>query len=342
MCISLLLTACGSHDKPTVSEMLDHKRFDFLTEDIGTRELYAQHRGDSPEMIATLKAALRSDARPKVRQNAIVALTASPDPTKLDAFIGGLDDRDPTVVSEAGFSIAAMLQDVTFADPERRRALAALRAHAQPLRNAFASTDERVRFNVMVVLEAIVDHDFDIASALQDDSSLIPGEGLALATLRANQDTKLSPHDVDALGAFVRQTKDPQFREDTLNLLVRFSPAQGVPLLIGSIADDTISYQGFKSLVELKLTAAVPAIVAFLEAHPGHCSTSHLETLTAFHATCAAPLLARLFEAQRDDVQAGWIRDALLALSGQRDRDLSDKQLIAWAKRQAADAPPCR
>ena len=162
----VLIVACGSRDQPRGSKMTEEKKFDFLAEDIGTRELYARHREDSPETIATLRAALRIDARPNVRQNAIVALSASPDVAKLDDFIVALDDNDPGVVSEGGFSIAAMLTDASVADADRTRGLVALRAHADPLRNAFSSTRERVRFNVMTALEAIVDHDFDVAKAL--------------------------------------------------------------------------------------------------------------------------------------------------------------------------------
>lgn len=336
----VLLIACGSRDKPKVSEMTAKKQFDFLAEDIGTRELYARHHGDSAEMIATLRAALRTDARPNVRQNAIVALSASPDTATLDDFIVGLDDSDPDVVSEAGFSIAAMLKDASIADAARTRWLGALRANAEPLRKAFDSTRERVRFNVMTALEAIVDHDFDIARALQDEASLVRNEGLALAVSRANLDQKLSAHDVDAVIKFVRQTKDARFHDDGMDLLVRFAPAQAGPLLVNSIGDDTIGYQGLKHLVALRLTNAVPAILAYVKSHPGQWSKEHLETLVAFHATCAAPLMAELFAAEHDKVRSAWIGDALRALSERNE--LSDKELVGWAKRQVVDAAPCR
>lgn len=336
----LLIIACGSRDQPKVSEMTAEKRFDFLAEDISTRELYARHHGDSPEMIATLRAALRTDARPNVRQNAIVALTASPDAATLDDFIVGLEDHDPAVVSEAGFSIAAMLKDMSLADTARTRALVALRAHAETLRNAFGSTRERVRFNVMTALEAIVDPNFDIAKALQDEASLVRNEGLALAAGRANMDRKLSRHDVDALIDFVRQNKDARFHDDAMDLLVRFAPAQAGPLLVSSIADDSIGYQGLKHLVELNLTNAVPAILAYIKAHPGQWSKEHLDTLVAFHATCGAPLIAELFAAEHDKVRSAWISDALRALSEQHE--LGDQALVSWANRQAADAAPCR
>lgn len=52
--------------------MREVKRFDFLTDDISTRELHARHHADSPAMIATLRSAVRGDSRPGVRQNAIV------------------------------------------------------------------------------------------------------------------------------------------------------------------------------------------------------------------------------------------------------------------------------
>lgn len=320
--------------------MVANKQFDFLAENIGTRELYARHRGDSPEMIATLRAALRTDARSSVRQNAIVALSASPDTATLDDFIVGLDDSDLDVVSEAGFSIATLLTDASLADAARTRGLGALQAHAEPLRKAFGATRERVRFNVMAALEAIVDHDFDIARALQDEASLIRNEGLALAVRRANKDLTLSAHDVDAVINFVRQTKDARFHDDGMDLLVRFAPAQAGPLLVSSIADDTIGYQGLKHLVELKLTNAVPAILAYVKAHPGQWSKEHLETLVAFHATCAAPLMAELVATEHDKVRSAWIGDALRALS--EKNELSDTELVGWAKRQVADAAPCR
>ncbi len=339
--ICLVVTvACGSRDQSKGSKMTDEKKFDFLAEDIGTRELYAQHRGDSPEVIATLKAALRTDARPNVRQNAIVALSASPDVAKLDDFIVALDDHDPGVVSEGGFSIAAMLTDVSLADTARTRGLVALRAHAEPLRSAFSSTRERVRFNVMTALEAIVDPDFDIAKALRDEASLIRSEGLALAVSRANVDHKLSPHDIDTLIEFIRDNKDARLHDDAMDLLVRFAPVEAGPLLVSSIANDSVGYQGLKHLVEMHLTNAVPEILAYIKSHRNQWSREHLETLVAFHATCAAPLMAELLTGEPDKVRSAWINDALRALSDQRE--LSDKQVVGWANRQVADAAPCR
>jgi hypothetical protein len=43
-----------------------------------THELYMQHRGDSPEVVALVRAALREDSRVQVRVNAIVALASDP------------------------------------------------------------------------------------------------------------------------------------------------------------------------------------------------------------------------------------------------------------------------
>lgn len=339
LCLGFVVS-CSSHDTGKGAKMTADKRFDFLADDIGTRELYAKHRGDGPEMVATLRAALRNDARPTVRQNAIVALTASQDVSRLDDYVVGLDDQDPAVVSEAGYSIATMLQDLSLPEAVRTRAVTALRTHASPLRNAFESPRERVRFNVLVALEAVADHDFDVTKAFRDEASLVRSEGLALAVSRANADKQLSPHDLTALVDFVQQTKDPRLKDDAINLLVQFAPAQAGPLLVNAIADDSISYQGYKHLVELHLTNAVPAIIQYMKSHAGMWSTGHLDTLVAFHATCAAPFLAEMLAAEHDSFRVAWISDALRALSDQRD--LSDKELAGWAKRQAPDVAPCR
>lgn len=341
-----LTIGCGSHDKPDspdtpkASKMTETKEFDFLAEDIGTRELYAQHRGDGPEMISTLRAALRKDARPTVRQNAIVALTASTDPARLDDFIFALDDGDPAVVSEAGFSIAAMVSDVSLSEAPRTRAVAALRAHSSSLQKAFGSPRERVRYNVMMSLQAAEDREFDISKALGDGASLVQSQGLALAIARANADHKLSAYDLEALIAFATRTKDPQFRDDTMDLLVRLAPEEAGQLLIKSIADDSIGYRGMKYLVDLHLTTAVPAIMSYIKKHPGQWSAEHLQTLADLRATCAAPLMAELFDAERDKVKAAWITDAIRVLS---DLDgASAKDLVAWARRQKSDVAPCQ
>lgn len=336
----VIANACGSRDNPKATAMNEDKKFDFLAEDIATRELYARHRGDGPDMVATLRAALRSDSRANVRQNAIVALAASPAPERLDDFILGLDDPDPAVVSEAGFSIAARLKDLSLADEAKTRAVNALQSHAAALRTAFESKRERVRFNAMMALEAFVDRELDVSTALNDEGSLIRSEGLALATARANLDQKLSARDTETLIVFVGSNTDPRLRDDAIGLLVQFAPHRVEPLLINAIADDTIGYQGLKHVVALHLTSAVPAIISYVQLHRDRWSKEYLQTLAAFHAVCAAPLMVELFVAEPDKVRRAWISDALRDLAERPGA--SDSDLISWAKQQHPDSAPCR
>lgn len=329
---------CGSRDPKDV--MREDKKFDFLTENISTRELYARHHADSPAMIATLREAVRGDSRPGVRQNAIVALNASSDDSVLDDFIVGLDDHDSSVVSEAGFSIAARLSNIALPDAARTRALAAMRAHAVALRAAFESPRERVRFNAIMALEAIGDPDLELAKALSDKGSLIRGEAVKLAAVRAVAGKQLSAPDADALLAFVRTNTDIQLHDDALALLVKYAPTRVESPLLAAIADDRITARDLQLVVELQLSAAVPAIVAYLKSHPNHWSKEHLDTLAAFHAVCAGPDIAELFSAQTDKVLLSFLRDALRSLSAQPNA--SDAELVVWAKKQTADASPCR
>ena len=330
--------SCGSRDPKGV--LREDKRFDFLIENISTRELYARHHADTPAMIATLREALRHDSRPNVRQNAIVALSATLDDSVLDDFIVALDDRDPGVVSEAGFTLAARLSNLALAETSRTLALAALHAHSTALRAAFESPRERVRFNAIMELEAIGDPDFDLGKALADSGSLIRAEAVRFAAARGETAKRLSAKDADALIAFLGTNRDVQLHDDIMALLARYAPTQAEPLLLGSIADNSVTAQDLKLVVELKVTAAVPAIVSYLKSHPDHWSKEHLETLEAFHAVCAGPVVADLFSEQTDKVLQSVVRDALRGLSAQSDA--SDSELVAWAKRQTADASPCR
>jgi hypothetical protein len=87
-----------------------------------------------------------------------------------------------------------------------------------------------------------------------------------------------------------------------------------------------------KHLVELKLTNAVPTILAYVKAHSGQWSKEHLETLVAFHATCAAPLMAELFAAEHDKVRS----------DSRNGTSSATRSFVGWAKQQVADAAACR
>lgn len=320
-----LACACGEAPLPGARTTMhaDH-RDDFL---LGpTREVYRAHVEADAARVALVRRALAEDARPEVRRNAIVALTAAQKAAAVPDYVAALDDAAPVVAAEAAAALAAF-GPASLAGPANELALAALRAHAPRLRALLAEADETTRFNALSALVAIADPDASLATVLGDGSALVRREALALAGART-----LGADDVAALGAFAAADRDAQLRVMAVNLVLARAPERATPVVTAALARGDADRSTASLVADARLVALVPAILAYLKANPKE--PYFFATLAAFGATCAAKTIAQL-------ANGPWSRsfavDALAQLSGHAD--WSADQLFAWASTQRECSP---
>jgi HEAT repeat protein len=283
---------------------------------------------------------LRADSRPIVRQNAIVALSASLAADNIEDFVTALNDADVAVVSEAGFTIAGRLTNQTLGAQAREQGVVALQQHLNSLRMAFGSKRERVRFNAVYALEAIKDRDLKLSAVLSDEGSLIRGEGLRLAEARASTKEGLTRDDLDALVDFVGRTTDAELHDGVMDLVVRFAPQRAAVPLLRAIASGSATFHDLQHAVDLRLEGTPSAVIEHLSKHPDKWTKEDLDALVAFRAVCAGPMLAEFWKGTVDNSALSFLRAALRELSGHSD--WSDEKLIGWARSQDHGQPPCR
>jgi HEAT repeat protein len=309
--------------------MHEDAKYDFLLSAASTRELWAQHRNDDPQTIALVRAALKHDAREQVRRNAVVALTASVMARGVPDYIPALDDPSPIVAAEAAFALATYAP-ASLSGPENEPAMTALRGHATQLRALLASPSETARFNAATALRVIADPDVPLAKLLGDDSALVRREGLDLAARRS-----IGAPELQALATLAEHDSDPQLRITAVNTAIDRAPQLAASLLSSALQRGDVDRGTAQLIAQHKLTASVPAILAYLARQPR--AAYFFETLAALGATCAARAIAAH---ATDAWSTGFAIDALRALSGHAD--WSKDQLFAWAAQQPDDAAPCR
>jgi hypothetical protein len=302
------------------------RQFDFL---LGTtQEIYRAHVEADAARVALVRAALFEDARPDVRRNAIVALTAARKAAAVPDYIAAIDDSAPSVAAEAAASLAAF-GPVSLSGPANEPALAALRAHAPRLRELLGAPLETTRFNALCALVAIADQDTPLATVLGDEAGLVRREALELAGART-----LGADDVAALGAFAAKDPDAQLRVMAVNLVAARAPQLALPVLAAALARGDADRSTAGLVTDAKLVALVPAILAYLKANPKE--PYFFATLAAFGATSAAKTIAQLAKGPWNEAFA---IDALAKLAGHDDWP-TDK-LFAWANAQRESGPPC-
>ena len=302
---------------------------DFLIAPASTRDLRAQHQNDGPADIARVRAALHEDARPEVRRNAIVALSASLQERALPDYIAALDDTAPQVAGEAAAALATYGAPTTGRD-ENAEALGALRSHAVVLRAALTSPDITTRYNVARALRVIADPDTDLGIVLGDQTSLVRSEGLGLAASRT-----LGAADVALLDKVARQDSDPALRARAVTVVAAKAPAElAAPVVSAALGRNDVDRTTADAVSEAHLTAVIPAILTYLRARPYR--LEWLTTLIAFNPPCAARTLAGMLS---DATSGHAAEQALRTMSGKPS--LSTEQLVVWANAQPDDVAPC-
>lgn len=311
--------------RPMRPMRVDH-RFDFLIGE--TREVYRAHVDADAARVALVRVALVEDARPEVRRNAIVALTAARKAEAVPEYAAALDDRDAGVAAEAAAALA-VFGPASLAGPANEPALAALRAHAARLRALLDAEGETVRFDALSGLVAIADPEAPLAKVLGDASGLVRRAALELAGARA-----LGQEDVAALDAFAAREPDAQLRVRAVNLVLGRAPGLAVPMVTAALGRGDADRTTATLVADARLVALVPAILAYLKAHPRE--PYFFATLAAFGATCAAKTIAQLANGPWSE---SFAIDALAKLSGHAE--WSTAQLFAWASAQRESGPPC-
>jgi hypothetical protein len=320
-----LACGCGAarpDGASTRETMQADPRYDFLLGE--TRAIYRAHVHADPARVALVRAALARDARPEVRRNAIVALTAAQQAAAVPDYIAALDDAAPVVAAEASAALA-VFGPARLSEPASEPALAALRAHAARLRALLGAPEETVRFDALAGLTAIADPEVPLAAVLGDASALIRRQALELAGART-----LGAADVAALGAFAASDPDAELRVRAVNLVVSSAPQLAAPVVVAALARGDADRSTASLVADAGLVALVPAILAYLKANPRE--PYFFATLAAFGATCAAPTIAQLAHGPWSEAFA---IDALAKLSGHPD--WPTERLLAWASAQ----PPC-
>ena len=287
------------------------------------------------EFASLVRAALRDDARAKVRVHAIVALSASAKAAANDAYTAALDDPDPAVQAEAAFTLTVFARASVGAAPDAQVA-AVLRAHAPALRAQLASPDARTRANLASVLVFLVDPDVDLGVLLRDPTSLVRGEGMKLAIARAAAARTIPPADVTLLDAVARSDPDGQLRLAAVNAVAGFAPAAAAaPVLAAAFERGDVDTATARAITEARLTVVVPAMLAYVQKEPR--ATYFIEALAALHATCASAAIgALLTHFTAGDAAAA----ALRSLSGHPE--WTPAQLGDWARQQPAHVAPCQ
>ncbi|HEX4419357.1 MAG TPA: HEAT repeat domain-containing protein [Kofleriaceae bacterium] len=289
-----------------------------------SRELYQQFAGSGQRGADKARPAL-SDARPEVRRNAIVVLTAAIAADGVPDYLAALDDDDPFVASEAAAALASY-GPASLSGPENPRAMAALRGHAAAIRDVLRSPNLTARYNAATALLAIVDPDVPLASLLGDEAALVRSVGLQLAGRRT-----LAAADVEALDRLARHDDDRQLRVRAVNIAGDRAPALAEPMIAAALARGDVDRTTSEIVSAHRMTTTIPAIVTLIATHRE--SGYFLLTLAALGATCALPAMAD------PALDPSYATDALRKLSGHPEWTLA--QLRAWAAQQPGDAPPC-
>ena len=309
--------------------MRAHSEYDFLLSAASTRELYAQHVDDGPDAVALVRAALREDARPELRRNAIVALSASLQERGIRDYAAALDDAALEVVAEGAATLATYGVAAT-GRLESADAMSALRAHAPRLRDVLGSRDDTARYNAARALRVIADPIVDLAVLLGDESTLVRSEGVSLAATRS-----LGPGEVTLLDRLARTDPDAALRARVVTVVAAKAPPElAVPVVSAALARNDIDRTTADAVRESRLIGVVPAMLAYLHSHPSR--TEWLGALMSFRPTCAARTLTGLVA---DPASGHAAQEALRALSGHPDWSL--EQLEVWAKAQPDDVAPC-
>ncbi len=288
-----------------------------------------KYRAEGLVVVDRAAAAMRGDARPRVRANAVTVLLdvfyfnqklASARPYLLEA----LGDPSPDVLSRAADGLAGWFLD----DPAVKTALA---AHTEALRAATSSSDPIIQAHAVSALEKMGERP-PAESMLRASSSAIRRRGIAQA---------LAAHDLTAVPALVdlaRGDPEPVVRMEAIPVAAELAAPDVRDALLGDLLGDPgdgVASAAIKAAGDTHAAALAPKLEAILATPEGNRTAAAIAALGALGDTAAVPAIAAHLHDRSTDTK--WnAKLALDALAGPA-RGLPDWQ--QWALANGYVAP---
>ena len=306
---------------------------DLDTNDVGAvRQHYSTIDHAGADTMALLKRALESDARVRVRANAVTALDALPimdlfgkgvfDQNRRDirrALIRALDDDAPAVQARAGAALAVH-------DLDDDAARAALHKHEPQLRAAVGNPDERVADDALQALTTMK-VSLPLEALLHAKSERLREAGIDQAGFEPD------PAAVPLLVQVASADPVPRLRQRALQVLAeRYHGPEATQLFDRLLddADDEVSAAAAGAIARAGDRSLAPHLRQVI-AHPA----ATVRTVAAIRALAkladaasASAIAARLNDAQPVGGEAS------LALNILLKADRSYEEWQAWAKQQ--------
>jgi len=293
---------------------------DLDTDDV--QGIARKYRAQGLAVVDRVVAAMRSDARPRVRANAATVLLdlfyfGGQKDTARPYLLEALGDPSPDVVSRAADGLAGWFLE----DPAVKTALT---AHAEALRTAASSSDPIVQAHAVSALEKMGERP-PSASMLRAANSAIRRRGIAQA---------LEAHDLTAVPALVdlaRGDPDVVVRMEAIPVAAALAAPDVRDALLGDLVadpDDGVAGAAIKAAGDAGAATLASRIEPILAAPEGNRTAAAVAALGALGDTAAVPAIAAHLEDRSTD--AKWnAKLALDALAGPA-RELPAWQ--AWAR----------
>jgi HEAT repeat protein len=268
-----------------------------------------KYRAQGLAVVDRVVAAMRSDARPRVRANAATVL--------LDIFyfsgqkekarpylLEALGDPSPDVLSRAADGLAGWFLD----DPAVKAALA---THTETLRAATSSSDPIVQAHAVSALEKMGERP-PAESLLRASSSAIRRRGIAQA---------LAAHDLTAVPALVdlaRGDPEPVVRMEAIPVAAELAAPDVRDSLLGDlVADpgDGVANAAIKAAGDTQAAALAAKLEAIVAAPGANRTAAAIAALAALGDTAAVPMIAAHLDDRSTDTKwnAKLALDALAA-----------------------------
>lgn len=281
-----------------------------------------KYRAEGLVVVDRVAAAMRADARPRVRANAVTVLLdvfyfnqqlANARPYMLEA----LADPSPDVMSRAADGLAGWFLD----DPAVKTALA---AHTESLRAATSSSDPIVQAHAVSALEKMGERP-PAESMLRASNSAIRRRGIAQA---------LAAHDLTAVPALVDLARgDPEsvVRMEAIPVVAELAAPDVRDALLGDLLGDPsngVANAAVKAIGDTQAAALASKLEAILATPEGDRTAAAIAALAALGDTAAVRAIAAHLNDRSTDTK--WnAKLALDALAGPA-RGLPDWQ--EWAR----------
>jgi HEAT repeat protein len=268
-----------------------------------------KYRAQGLVVVDRVVAALRTDARPRVRANAVTVLLDvfyfhQQLPSARPYLLEALGDPSPDVLSRAADGLAGWFLD----DPAVKTALA---AHVETLRAASSSSDPIVQAHAVSALEKMGERP-PAESVLRASSSAIRRRGIAQA---------LAAHDLTAVPALVdlsRGDPEPVVRIEAIPVAAELAAPDVRDSLLGDLVGDPsdgAANAAIKAAGDTQAAALAPKLEAILATSEGNRTAAAIAALAALGDTAAVPAIAAHLDDRSTDTK--WnAKLALDALAG--------------------------